>query len=126
MGTWYEIARYPVEFQFGQCSRAEYSAGNRVVVSNTEVVNQQLQVQNGFADLASTDGSGLLNVEFVVNGVTTNSPYYILATDYTSYSLVYSCESLANGNRRVSSWKLSRTPTLSAAAVNAMAPLIAS
>ncbi|MBN4688463.1 lipocalin family protein, partial [Escherichia coli] len=21
LGTWYEIARYPVEFQFGQCSR---------------------------------------------------------------------------------------------------------
>lgn len=69
MGTWYETARYPLQDQFGQCSRAEYSLGaTRVEVYNTEVVNQTLSIQTGYADVASTDGTGLLNVEFNVNG----------------------------------------------------------
>ncbi|XP_075983119.1 uncharacterized protein LOC142981240 isoform X2 [Anticarsia gemmatalis] len=131
LGKWYEIARYPVTAQRGQCNRAVYSldtapGSSRVVVSNSEVLDVALRRQEGYASVASTDGSGQLSVEFVIGGVTRTANYYILATDYTSYSLVYSCANLDNGMRRVSSWKLSRTTSLSAQASTAIDTVIAS
>lgn len=130
LGRWFETARYPLMAQIGQCSRAEYSLSNvggvdRVLVSNTEVAEQTLLTQLGYADVASTDGSGELSVEFIVDGLLLTANYYILATDYISYSLVYSCANLPNGNRTVSSWKLSRTTSLSPAASNIMDGVIA-
>ncbi|CAK1589995.1 unnamed protein product [Parnassius mnemosyne] len=79
----------------------------------------------GSAFVASNDGSGILNVTFVLaNGVVNVANYYILETDYISYSLVYSCRNLPDGNRQVSSWKLSRTRTLSNQANNIMNNII--
>ncbi|RVE53897.1 hypothetical protein evm_001559 [Chilo suppressalis] len=113
LGRWFEISSYPDPNQFGECSRAHYSPGNGVVdVTNTQVVNRTLLSQVGFAAVASTDGSGILFVTFVVGGVSRTATYHILDTDYTSYSLVYSCRDLNDGRREVFSWKLSRTKSL--------------
>ncbi|CAH0728579.1 unnamed protein product, partial [Brenthis ino] len=119
LGKWYEIESYPQPFQFGQCARAQYSlTGDFVTVLNSQVVNNTLAVQNATAVVASDDGSGLLNVTFVLpNNVTNTVNYYVLETDYTSFALVYSCRNLTNGNRTVSSWKLSRFTTLSPLAI---------
>uniref|UniRef100_A0A2A4JTG0 Lipocalin/cytosolic fatty-acid binding domain-containing protein n=1 Tax=Heliothis virescens TaxID=7102 RepID=A0A2A4JTG0_HELVI len=127
LGTWYEIARYPIPTQQGQCDRATYEdAGNGVVsVLNSQVVNQTLDTISGEARLASTDGSGKLQVTFVFGGVPSNTDLYVLATDYVTYSLVYSCTNLPNGNRRVGSWKLSRSTVLSQQAINVMNTVIA-
>ncbi|CAB3249407.1 unnamed protein product [Arctia plantaginis] len=127
LGRWFETSRYFVQDQVGQCNRAEYSVDNatqRVAVFNSEVLNQTLLTQLGYAIVASTDGTGELSVDFNVNGVQFTANYYILATDYTSYSLVYSCTNITGGWRRVSSWQLSRNRTLSSDAVEAMAPVI--
>ncbi|OWR44741.1 chlorophyllide A binding protein precursor, partial [Danaus plexippus plexippus] len=114
LGKWYEIASYPQAFQDGECARAQYSAGNNVVnVLNTQVINRTLDVQTATAVVASNDNSGLLNVTFVLsNGDINVVNYYVLETDYTSYSLVYSCRNTDDGNRQVSSWKLSRDKVL--------------
>ncbi|CAK1583857.1 unnamed protein product [Parnassius mnemosyne] len=126
LGRWIEIARYPQLYQFGECSRAQYNLVNgSVEVVNTEVINNTLDTMIGSAFVASNDGSGILNVTFVLaNGVVNVANYYILETDYISYSLVYSCRNLPDGNRQVSSWKLSRTRTLSNQANNIMNNII--
>ncbi|XP_064293123.1 uncharacterized protein LOC128682706 [Plodia interpunctella] len=116
-GRWFEIARYPLFDQTGTCSRAHYTdLGDDIGVLNTEVLNQTLNSQEGTAQLSSNDGSGVINVTFVVGNEERVATLYVLATDYISYSLVYSCQNLDNGNRLVSSWKLSRERTLSAGA----------
>ncbi|KAJ2953455.1 hypothetical protein O0L34_g1049 [Tuta absoluta] len=127
LGRWFEIARYPQPWQFGACDQATYSLGDGVVdVYNTQVAFEQLLIQEGTAEVASTDGTGQLLVTFNVNnnGTINQANYYILATDYDSYSFVYSCRDLPNGNRTVSSWKLSRDRTLSNAANQAMNQVI--
>ncbi|XP_053614015.1 uncharacterized protein LOC128677296 [Plodia interpunctella] len=116
-GRWFEIARYPLFDQTGTCNRAHYTdLGDDIGVLNTEVLNQTLNSQEGTAQLSSNDGSGVINVTFVVGNEERVATLYVLATDYISYSLVYSCQNLDNGNRLVSSWKLSRERTLSAGA----------
>ncbi|XP_037876122.1 chlorophyllide A binding protein isoform X2 [Bombyx mori] len=125
MGRWIEIARYPQTTQQGQCNRAEYTFGNNVIsLTNSQVLNQRLNSVRGTAVVKSTDGSGLLEVTIVRTSATVTANYYILATDYTNYALVYSCRNLANGNRRVGSWKLSRTTSLSTQANNVMNAVI--
>ncbi|XP_045776254.1 uncharacterized protein LOC123874798 [Maniola jurtina] len=119
LGKWYEMASYPQAFQFGECARAQYSLGdNAVNVINTQVINKTLDVRTATAVVASTDGSGLLEVTFnFPDGVPNIVNYYVLETDYTNFALVYSCSNTSDGNRRVTSWKLSRRTTLSPEAV---------
>ncbi|CAF4867626.1 unnamed protein product [Pieris macdunnoughi] len=114
LGNWIEIESYPQRFQNGDCARAYYTSTDGVVVNvmNTQVVNRSLDVAYATARVASNDGSGVLDVTFTMP-VSITSNYYILATDYESYALVYSCRNLENGKRQVGSWKLSRGKTLS-------------
>ncbi|XP_045533463.1 uncharacterized protein LOC123720756 isoform X3 [Pieris brassicae] len=116
LGSWYDIESYPTAYQFGSCPSATYTLNNPVVdVYNTEVINKRLSSVNGVA-VPYSDGSSRLTVSFPIPGtaLTTNTPYWILATDYLNYALVYSCVNDENKeNRRVSSWKLSRTKYLS-------------
>ncbi|XP_047512186.1 uncharacterized protein LOC125054377 isoform X2 [Pieris napi] len=114
LGNWIEIESYPQRFQNGDCARAYYTSTDGVIVNvmNTQVVNRSLDVAYATARVASNDGSGVLDVTFTMP-VSTTSNYYILATDYESYALVYSCRNLENGKRQVGSWKLSRGKTLS-------------
>nr|QLC28933.1 apolipoprotein [Spodoptera frugiperda] len=106
-GEWIEVSRYPQPTQTGQCNRAKYEAinGGGISVTNRQVVNQRLATISGQA-VASADGFGKLEVTFSDNS---KSDYYVLATDYQNYALVYTCNSLPNGNRRVGSWVLSKT-----------------
>ncbi|XP_013192152.2 uncharacterized protein LOC106136222 [Amyelois transitella] len=110
---WFEIYRYPQSDQSGLCSRVEYTVnGDSIGILNTEVVNLTLISEEGTMQLASNDGSGVINVTYVVNNEIKVDTLYVLATDYGTYSLVYNCENLDNGNRIVRSWKLSRGRTL--------------
>ncbi|CAG9565650.1 unnamed protein product [Danaus chrysippus] len=120
LGLWYDIASYPVRFQYGTCPTATYEASSiGVDVFNTEVVDQRLSTIRGSAVIDSNDGSAKLLVSFPVAGtnLTTRSPYWVLATDYSSYALVYSCVNVDEESRRVSSWKLSRNKFLSEASI---------
>ncbi|PZC77812.1 hypothetical protein B5X24_HaOG202923 [Helicoverpa armigera] len=92
LGTWYDIESYPGDFQDGTCNTATYSEGNDVTIVNTQVVNQLLVSIRGNAVLeASTDGSAKLKATFNIGGTDVTSEYWVLDTDYESYSLVYSC-----------------------------------
>uniref|UniRef100_A0A2A4JUN1 Lipocalin/cytosolic fatty-acid binding domain-containing protein n=1 Tax=Heliothis virescens TaxID=7102 RepID=A0A2A4JUN1_HELVI len=126
LGEWIEIARYPQTAQTGQCNRAIYSSlgDNSVSIENTQVANEALYTISGQGVFASQDGSGVLQVTFNVGGVSRTSNYHVLATDYTSYSLVYTCTNLPSGNRQVGSWKLSRTDILSQNALDVIDDVI--
>ncbi|XP_049878078.1 uncharacterized protein LOC126375226 [Pectinophora gossypiella] len=127
LGQWFDVASYPQLFQDGECASALYEAGSGgvVLVQNRQVVAQQLDTINGTAVLAnSTDASARLNVTFVVNGVPITSPYWILATDYDTYSFVYSCSEIDEEYVLVSAWKLSRNTTLSTPAETAINSII--
>ncbi|XP_026760679.3 uncharacterized protein LOC113519703 [Galleria mellonella] len=124
-GRWIEIAKYPQPYQFGTCDRAEYALVNGILeVNNTLVANRTLLSQFGSATQSSNDGSGVFDITFVIDDEEIVANYYVLATDYDSYSLVYSCRNLPDGNRQVFSWKLSRTFTLSAQANSIMDQVI--
>lgn len=60
------IETYQSDFQAGTCNEANYMLTPNLTVDvvNTQVVNQQLQTENGVAVLATTDGSGKLLVTF--------------------------------------------------------------
>ncbi|XP_038206910.1 uncharacterized protein LOC119828739 [Zerene cesonia] len=127
LGKWYQLASYPQPFQDGDCARAYYSTTDGVVVSvmNTQVTNRTLDVAYATAVVASTDGSGVLEVTFNFPGFSTVSNYYILDTDYDNYALVYSCRNIDDGkNRQVTSWKLSRDKTLAPQFEAAMSTII--
>ncbi|CAH0690321.1 unnamed protein product [Spodoptera exigua] len=129
LGEWYDIQSYPGDFQDGTCNTAYYSpAENGVHVYNTQVIDQTLLSISGNAVLEpSTDGSAKLKVTFNVAGTDVTTDYWILDTNYESYSLVYSCRPIDDEYVQVTSWKLSRNKVLSpedeTAISNAMADI---
>ncbi|XP_047994051.1 uncharacterized protein LOC125232436 [Leguminivora glycinivorella] len=124
-GRWRLIESYASEFQDGTCNDATYTiqSDGSVLVYNTQVINESLDTITGSAVLATADGSGKLLVTFP--GAPEPVEYWILDTDYESYALVYSCVNLNSDQRRVWSWKLSRTTSLTDAAVTAIDETIA-
>nr|QNT08914.1 polycalin [Spodoptera littoralis] len=114
-GKWFEVARYPQPIQTGQCNSAVYNnSGDVISIVSTQVVNEKLLILQGNANIASTDGSGLLDVSLGDGDDNIEAKLYVLATDYINYAILYNCINLDNGNRRrVGSWKLSRSGTLS-------------
>nr|ACB54951.1 polycalin [Helicoverpa armigera] len=119
-GLWYEVARYPQPTQQGQCNRATYGANT---VTNRQVLNQGLLSIDG--TIALPDSSGRLQVTFNIGGTPQTTELLVLSTDYESYSIVYTCQNIEGGMRRVGSWKLSRTPTLTAQAISNINNVIA-
>lgn len=93
MGKWYELEKYPNSFQKGDCGVAEYVLQDDGIVA----VNNTERKPDGFAgtaigqardDPSSTDPARL-QVRF--SKWAPWGKYWVLDTDYTSYSVVYSC-----------------------------------
>ncbi|CAG9565651.1 unnamed protein product [Danaus chrysippus] len=127
-GVWHQIASYATVNEIGSCRKAEYRlVGSAVSVTNSEVVNQALRVISGNASVSSNDGSAKLQVTLeVLPGTFSNSSLWVLATDYSSYAISYTCVNLADNRRRVNSWILSRSRQLSQSAQVAVDDVIRS
>lgn len=123
LGVWYEIQRYDAEFQVGlDCTTAEYLLPNPNV-SRVTVVNSGLLFDGNNATSFEMRGVAVpsfpedsrnpaqLSVAFF-GAEPDRSNYWVLGTDYHSYSLVWSCEQLTSNTYSEFAWVLSRTKEL--------------
>jgi len=111
MGKWYEMERYFASFElFSSCVTADYSLdGDRVIVNNTgrypilgyyTVVGDAIQPdQNNPAKLA---------VSFAESPTPeSRGDYWVVSTDYESYTIVWSCSQIYFWNTQFA-WVLTR------------------
>ncbi|XP_005098509.1 apolipoprotein D [Aplysia californica] len=118
LGLWYEIQRFPIVFERGTCITAEYSLkpNGRVKVDNRflekGVVNQAI----GEAyQQDPVNKPAVLSVSFRVGS--RPALYNIIETDYSTHTLIYSCENFGSTLHVEFAWILSRTRSLNATTV---------
>uniref|UniRef100_A0A671XWS9 Apolipoprotein D n=1 Tax=Sparus aurata TaxID=8175 RepID=A0A671XWS9_SPAAU len=104
MGTWYEIEKLPAVFERGKCNQATY-------ISNRPQSNGKINSIEGVAKVKNSSQPAILDVSFF-KGVP-DAPYWVLSTDYHSYSLVYSCSNYFGLFHIDFAWILARTRVLS-------------
>jgi apolipoprotein D and lipocalin family protein len=119
LGRWYEIEKYPNWFETGSCNGAEYklTSTGSVSVNNSEVLDSgKLNFAIGEArQNPNSDIHSHLQVRF--SKWQPWGQYLVLDTDYTSYTVVYSCTNLLIA-RMEFLWVMSRQRTLSDEAEN--------
>lgn len=114
LGKWYEAERYFAWFEFaGKCVTANYSINENDTV---KILNKQISSLTGVATsiegigrLAGRSDESKLSVTFPSLPLSFIAPYWILDTDYESYSVVWSCTNLGVFNVR-NVWILTREP----------------
>ncbi|XP_014269584.1 apolipoprotein D-like [Maylandia zebra] len=118
MGTWYEIEKLPAVFERGTCNQATYSlqSDGTVKVHNAELLSDgTVNSIEGVAKVKEPSQPAVLSVNFF-KGVA-DGPYWVLSTDYQSYSLVYSCSDFFGVFNIDFAWILARTRTLTEDAI---------
>lgn len=91
LGRWYEILKLPASFEKGKCIEANYDVrkDGTIQVLNTQFYKDKLRKVEGTAIVPDEREAAKLGVSF--SYFTPYSPYWVLTTDYTSVSVVYSC-----------------------------------
>lgn len=113
LGNWYEISKFNLTFEDGQkCVEANYQLkdnGHVRVDNKGYLANNQLKEAIGEGFIPDENQPGRLKVRF--SDLSPYADYWILKTDYDSYSLVYSCTNVIIGKVEFA-WVLSRNRTL--------------
>ncbi|KAK8723675.1 hypothetical protein OTU49_011489 [Cherax quadricarinatus] len=114
-GLWFDIESVPNEYQHTkQCIIQYYTwTGTHMDVATRGLSEKGKKVQQGAVmhkEIEATDNPDPAYMTVVASGVP-EAPYQIVATDYRSYSCVYSCIEYF-GFRAEFSWVFGRTPTL--------------
>ncbi|XP_056599955.1 apolipoprotein D-like [Triplophysa dalaica] len=112
VGRWYEIMKIPSPFQLGECCQATYTLSDGIVlVRNDELLaDGTVSFIDGTAKIVDPSEPAKLEVSFFENAPP--GPYWVLATDYDNYTLVYGCTETSDLSFVEYSWILSRTRTL--------------
>ncbi|EGK96847.1 AGAP013451-PA [Anopheles gambiae str. PEST] len=121
LGKWYEMQRYESEFEENfDCVQVRYTLNedDSVQVSNSayNLFNGSSINALGRAVLSFPDEEvvqGKLNVSFF-GAPNDLSNYWVLDTDYETFSVVWNCQPRGEEQSEESFWVLSRTPTLPA------------
>uniref|UniRef100_A0A8C7Y1V3 Apolipoprotein D n=1 Tax=Oryzias sinensis TaxID=183150 RepID=A0A8C7Y1V3_9TELE len=117
LGRWYEIERLPASFEKGTCIEANYSLrkDGTIQVLNSQFYKEKVRSVEGTAVIRDSREPAKLGVSF--SYFTPYAPYWVLTTDYTSLSVVYSCTSFLHLFHIDYAWILSRSPKPSASTV---------
>ncbi|XP_065575814.1 apolipoprotein D-like [Artemia franciscana] len=113
LGDWFEYARYFAFFQQGQkCTKAQYTgiSDGLIGVKNTATyrISNKATFIEGVATIKDSTQPAKLTVSFLIGGVIlTSSPYWVLETDYTTFSVVWSCSNMPFFNKQIL-WILTR------------------
>ncbi|XP_024659557.2 apolipoprotein D [Maylandia zebra] len=117
MGKWYEIEKLPDIFGRGQCIREENTMmeDGSVQVSYSQVWDPQNHqgkrwYLEGTAKVIDPQEPAKLGVNFL--SFLPYTPYWVLSTDYTNYSIVYSCKDVFGIFYFDFAWILARSPSL--------------
>ncbi|XP_063340327.1 apolipoprotein D-like [Pelmatolapia mariae] len=111
LGKWYEIERLPAYFATGKCIRANYTMreDGTVRVLNSQVGDDRWSIE-GTAKVIDPQEPAKLKVNF--SPLLPYAPYWVLSTDYTSYTVVYSCTSVFGRMHFYFAWIFSRSSSL--------------
>ncbi|XP_034718539.1 apolipoprotein Db [Etheostoma cragini] len=109
LGRWYEIEKLPASFEKGTCIEANYSIrkDGTIKVLNSQFYKGKVSVAEGTAVIPDLREPAKLGVSF--SYFTPYAPYWILSTDYTGTSIVYSCTSILNIFHIDYAWILGRS-----------------
>ncbi|XP_056323378.1 apolipoprotein Da, duplicate 2 [Danio aesculapii] len=126
MGRWHEIMKFPSPFQLGECCQATYTLSDGIVlVRNDEILsNGTINFIEGTAKIVDASEPAKLEVSFFEDAPP--SPYWVLATDYDDYTLVYSCTDFNNLFHAEYSWIMSRSRTLDKETVSELLDILKS
>uniref|UniRef100_A0A2K6ACV5 Apolipoprotein D n=1 Tax=Mandrillus leucophaeus TaxID=9568 RepID=A0A2K6ACV5_MANLE len=105
-GRWYEIEKIPTTFENGRCIQANYSLKENGKIKACGVRTRSDQVSSSL--------------------VMPSAPYWVLATDYENYALVYSCVSVINLFRVDYAWILARNRHLPSETVDFLKNILTS
>jgi len=113
LGDWYEIWVFPTHFEKGKCTQAHYSLKND---SHIEVYNRGYQNGTevraiGDAYCPASEHPANLLVRFAAG--TPYGKYNVIDTDYGTYTLIYSCESILGVAHIEFAWILARQRQIS-------------
>ena len=118
-GLWYEIFRdEQMIFEKGATCDTAFYAGKPD--GTIQVYNSQIEgtkTERDFKEGSAKCDGALCSVKFFL---TYSGDYRVVATDYTEYSLVYSCVDSFLGKSDVNLWLLSRNPTIESATVESL------
>ncbi|XP_008306298.1 apolipoprotein Db [Cynoglossus semilaevis] len=109
LGRWYEIEKLPASFERGKCIEANYAvrADGTIQVLNRQFYKDKMRSIEGTAILPDSRDPAKLGVSF--SFFTPYGTYWILSTDYTSVSVVYSCTDFLRIFHVDYAWILSRS-----------------
>ena len=121
-GVWYEQKRdKSILYEYGECVQAGYSKRDDGLIN---VHNSQFNAFSGKLDdvkgTAECNGAKCLVGFFLFR----NGDYQIIDTDYTNYSVVYSCATVLFFFRYETVWGLTRAITPSASVVTSYEQVI--
>ncbi|KAM4605959.1 uncharacterized protein ACJ7VT_016228 [Polymixia lowei] len=112
LGKWYEIEHIPVMYENGKCRDANFVRKNDGVarVLFSETVDNKVEVTKGSVYQDAEDPA-MMEISYYYL-VWLKCPWWVLYTDYSTVSVVYSCESIFNLFYMEYSWIISRTRLL--------------
>ncbi|XP_007517485.1 apolipoprotein D [Erinaceus europaeus] len=127
LGRWYEIEKIPVSFEKGTCNQASYSLmenGNIKVINKEMISDGSMDQVEGEATQGNLTEPAKLEVKF--SSMMPPAPYWVLATDYVNYALVYSCTNILWLFHLDYVWILGRNPYLQSETVMYLKAILAS